>query len=38
MGIITPLCLLAGTWLLRKEPRGYVLGFVLLILLALSGT
>lgn len=37
LGIITPACLLAFTWLRRGNPRGYVLGFSLLYLLALMG-
>ena len=37
LGIITPLCLLAGAWLLRRNPHGTLLGFVLLYLLALMG-
>lgn len=37
LGLITPACILAGVWLLRGNPRGYVLGFSLLYLLALMG-
>jgi hypothetical protein len=37
LGVIIPLCLLAGVWLLRGEPRGYLIGFMLLYLLALMG-
>jgi hypothetical protein len=37
LGIITPLCLLAGYWLLRHDARGYLVGFMLLYLLALMG-
>lgn len=37
LAVITPACFLAGAWLLRKEPRGYLLGFILLYLLALMG-
>lgn len=37
LGLITPACLLAGTWLLRGNPRGYLLGFALLYLLTLMG-
>lgn len=37
LGIITPACLLAFAWLRRGNPRGYVLGFSLLYLLALMG-
>jgi hypothetical protein len=37
LGIITPLCLLAGVWLLRRDTRGYLAGFLLLYLLALMG-
>jgi hypothetical protein len=37
LGIITPLCLLAGGWLLRRNARGYLVGFMLLYLLALMG-
>jgi hypothetical protein len=37
LSIITPLCLLAGVWLLRSDARGYLVGFMLLYLLALMG-
>lgn len=37
LGAITPACLLAGVWLRRGNPRGAVLGFALLYLLALMG-
>jgi hypothetical protein len=37
LSIITPLCLLAGVWLLRHDPHGYLVGFMLLYLLALTG-
>ena len=37
LGIITPLCILAGIWLLRHDTRGYLIGFMLLYLLALMG-
>jgi hypothetical protein len=37
LGVITPLCILAGVWLIRKDARGSLAGFVLLYLLALMG-
>ena len=37
LGVITPLCMLAGMWLLRRDPRGSLAGFALLYLLALMG-
>lgn len=37
LGIIAPLCLLAGFWLLRRNARGYLVGFMLLYILALMG-
>ena len=37
LGMITPLCVLAGAWLLRHDARGTLLGFMLLYLLALMG-
>jgi hypothetical protein len=37
LSIVTPFCLLAGIWLLRRDSRGYLLGFMLLYLLALMG-
>jgi hypothetical protein len=37
LSIITPLCLLAGVWLLHRNARGYLVGFMLLYLLALMG-
>lgn len=37
LGVITPVCVLAGIWLLHGNPRGYVIGFMLLYLLVLMG-
>jgi hypothetical protein len=37
LSIITPLCLLAGVWLLHRNARGYLVGFMLLYLLVLMG-
>ena len=37
LGMITPFCLLAGSWLLRRDARGYLVGLMLLYLLALMG-
>lgn len=37
LAVITPLCFMAGRWLLRGDGRGILLGFVLLNLLAMMG-
>ena len=37
LSIITPLCILSGVWLLRRDTCGYLIGFMLLYLLALMG-